>query len=132
VDGHILCMYTFLPAMKDCTAELLKRAMDEMAEMYRHDQTTLSQQFVWMQLLLERSDILPLPEKVKVKEQFTMYDPLWENHPKVKQIRAESKAEGEAKGEAKGEARGKAEGRVEGEILASQRMFVNIVKARFP
>ena len=115
-----MCMYTFLPAMKHCTPELLKRAMDEMAEMYRHDQTTLSQQFVWMQLLLERSDMLPLPEKVKVKEQFSMYDPLWENHPKIKQIRAESRAEGRAEGEAKGE------------ILTAQRMFVNIVKARFP
>jgi hypothetical protein len=53
-----------------------------------------------------------------------MYDPLWENHPKVKQIRAESRAEGEAEGEARG--------RAEGEILASQKMFVNIVKVRFP
>src|SRR5205809_5114438 len=103
-------MYTFLPAMKDCTAELLKRAMDEMAEAFRHDQTTLSQQFVWMQLLLERSDILPLPEKVKVKEQFTMYDPLWEDHPKVKQIRAESEARGKAEGKAEGEARGETRG----------------------
>jgi len=41
-----------------------------------------------------------------------MYDPLWEEHPKVKKIRAES--------------------RTEGEIRASQRMLVNIVKARFP
>ena len=41
-----------------------------------------------------------------------MYDPLWENHPKVKKIRAESKAEGE--------------------IKASQRILVNVVKVRFP
>ena len=41
-----------------------------------------------------------------------MYDPLWEEHPKVKKIRAES--------------------RTEGEIRASQRMLVNIVKVRFP
>ncbi len=41
-----------------------------------------------------------------------MYDPLWENHPKVKKIRAESKAEGE--------------------IQASQRILVNVVKVRFP
>ena len=41
-----------------------------------------------------------------------MYDPLWENHPKVKKIRAESKAEGE--------------------IRASQRILVNVVKVRFP
>ena len=46
------------------------------------------------------------------KKNRQMYDPLWENHPKVKKIRAESKAEGE--------------------IQASRRMLVNIVKARFP
>lgn len=39
-----------------------------------------------------------------------MYDPLWENHPKVKKIRAES--------EAKGEARGEAKGIIEGEVKA--------------
>ena len=41
-----------------------------------------------------------------------MYDPLWENHPKVKKIRAESKAEGE--------------------IQTAQRDVVTVVKARFP
>ena len=41
-----------------------------------------------------------------------MYDPLWENHPKVKKIRAESKAEGE--------------------IKAFQSAVVTIVKVRFP
>ncbi|MFL5625809.1 MAG: hypothetical protein ACJ788_09490 [Ktedonobacteraceae bacterium] len=49
-----------------------------------------------------------------------MYDPLWENHPKVKQIRAES------------EEKGRTEGRAEGELRASQRILVNVVKARFP
>ena len=46
------------------------------------------------------------------KKKRQMYDPLWENHPKVKKIRAESKAEGE--------------------IKASQRILVNVVKVRFP
>jgi len=46
------------------------------------------------------------------KKKRQMYDPLWENHPKVKKIRAESEAEGE--------------------IKALQSAVVTIVKARFP
>ena len=57
-----------------------------------------------------------------------MYDPLWEDHPKVKKIRAES----EEKGRVKGIAEGRTEGRTEGELRASQRILVNVVKARFP
>jgi flagellar biosynthesis/type III secretory pathway protein FliH len=57
-----------------------------------------------------------------------MYNSLWEDHPKVKRIRAESKAEGKAEGKVEG----KAEGLVEGEIQTLQRVLVNIVKARFP
>jgi hypothetical protein len=45
-----------------------------------------------------------------------MYDPLWEEHPKVKKFQAESKAKG----------------REEGEIRALQSALVTIVKARFP
>ena len=57
-----------------------------------------------------------------------MYDPLWEDHPKVKKIRAES----EEKGRVKGRAEGRTEGRTEGELRASQKILVNVVKARFP
>jgi|SRR5712692_4369244 len=65
-----------------------------------------------MELLLERTEIIALPEKEEILKELKVYDPLWEDHPKVKKIRAES--------------------RTEGEIRASQRMLVNIVKARFP
>ena len=41
-----------------------------------------------------------------------MYDPLWDEHPKVKKIRAESETKGEVK--------------------ALQRTLVTIVKTRFP
>ena len=46
------------------------------------------------------------------KRKRQMYDPLWENHPKVKKIRAESKAEGE--------------------IEALRSVVVTIVRTRFP
>ena len=45
-----------------------------------------------------------------------MYDKLWEESPRVQKERAKSRAQGKA----------------EGELRAAQRMFVNIVAARFP
>ncbi len=61
-----------------------------------------------------------------------MYDPLLENHPKVKRIRAEALSEGLTKGIVEGIAQGEAKGIAEGELLASRKMFVNIVRLRFP
>ena len=91
---------------------MLVQAMAELAELYREDSVSLSQQFVWMNLLLERSDTIDLEEKQKMRERLKMYDPLWEEHPKVKKIRAESKAEGK--------------------VETLQKTLVHIVKVRFP
>ena len=46
------------------------------------------------------------------KEDLRVYNPLWEEHPKVKKIRAESEARGE--------------------IRSARRMVVNLVEVRFP
>src|SRR5258708_40136768 len=51
-----------------------------------------------------------------VERQLHMYDQLWEESPRIKQERARSRAEGKA----------------EGELQMAQRMFVNIVSARYP
>jgi predicted transposase YdaD len=128
IREHIACMYPVLPTMRGANDAMIKQAMAELTALYREDEVSLSQQFVWMNLLLERTDTIALEEKQKIKERLKMYDPLWEEHPKIKQIRAESKAEGEAIGIAEGEVMGI----VKGEILALQRTIVNIVKARFP
>ena len=53
-----------------------------------------------------------------------MYDQLWEENPKIRKIRAESKAEGIAEGEARGEEKGKVE--------ALQDILVTTVELRFP
>ena len=65
-----------------------------------------------MNLLLERTETISPQEKYKIQERLNMYEPLWEEHPKVKKIQAESRAEGE--------------------IRALQSAVVTIVKARFP
>src|SRR5712691_3290871 len=69
---------------------------------------TLAQQFVWMNLLLERTETIDPPEKNLIKEALKMYDRLWSESPTIKKIRTESKAEG------------------------LQSALVTIVKARFP
>jgi len=112
VREQITSMYPVLPTMQGTNHVLMKQAMEELAALYREDEVSLAQQFVWMELLLERTETIAPPEKAEIKKELKMYDPLWENHPKVKKIRAESKAEGE--------------------IQASQRILVNVVKVRFP
>jgi hypothetical protein len=108
VREHVLCMYPLLPTMQGATGALIGQAMDELAELYQDDEVTLAQQFVWMELLLERTDTVSAQEKQIIQERLDMYDRLWEESPKVQKIRAES------------------------EVQAMQRMLVSVVKARFP
>jgi len=112
VREHILCMYPLLPTMQGATDVVLGRAMDELAELYRDDEVTLAQQFVWMELLVERTDTISAQDKRKIQERLDMYDRLWEENPKVQQIRAASEAKGE--------------------VQAMRRMLISVVKARFP
>src|SRR5947199_9938307 len=84
----------------------------------------VARQFVWMGIMVRRSDTIAREGKARIQKELRMYDKLWDEDPEIQRI----KAEAEARGEAKGEARGKAEAKVE----ASQEMIVGIVEARFP
>ncbi len=112
VREHILCMYPLLPTMQGTDHVLMKQAVDELAARYQQDEATLAEQFVWMELLLERTDTISLQEKDEIWRELKMYDKLWEESPRVQKIRAESEAEGE--------------------VRAAQRMLINYVKLRFP
>lgn len=112
VQEHMTCMYPLLPAMQGANADLIAGAMAELAELYREDEVSLAQQFIWMELLLERTDTISSLEKVNIQERIKMYDPLWDKHPKVKKMREESEQKGETR--------------------ALQRAIVELVKARFP
>ncbi|HEU5381211.1 MAG TPA: hypothetical protein VFV38_37780 [Ktedonobacteraceae bacterium] len=66
-----------------------------------------------------------------------MYDPLWEEHPRVKKIKAEAEArvaEAEARARVEAEARVKAEmeATARATLLHLRKAIVSIVKARFP
>ncbi len=124
VRNHVLSMYPLLPTMKGANRAIIKQAVNELAELYREDEVTLAQQIIWMELLLERTDTVPLPEKQGIQEELKVYDPLWEENSKVRRIRAESEAKGKAEGLAEGEAKGEAKG--------LQMALVSAVKIRFP
>ena len=98
VRDHVVCMYPMLPTMRGANQQVIEQAMDELAKLYREDEVTLSQQFVWMTLLLDRADTIPPQEKQEIRRRLTMYDPLWEENSRVKQDRAESRAKGIAEG----------------------------------
>ncbi|HEU5380465.1 MAG TPA: hypothetical protein VFV38_34000 [Ktedonobacteraceae bacterium] len=74
IQEHLTCMYPLLPAMKGANAEIIKQAMVELAELYREDETTLAQEFTWMQVLLERTTTIPDEEKATIGEKLKMYD----------------------------------------------------------
>ena len=56
-----------------------------------------------------------------------VYDSLWENHPRVKQLRAEIAA-----GKAQGRAEGRAEGVAKGKVEALQHAIVAFVRSHYP
>jgi hypothetical protein len=112
VHEHIVSMYAFLPTMHGADEALLKQAIDELIEHYKHDDTRLARELRWLGILLRRTETVPLDDKRKVQERLDMWDSLTEQDPKMKQIRAQSKAEGELK--------------------ASQRMVLALIDVRFP
>jgi hypothetical protein len=58
--------------------------MKELTELYRDDDVTLKQQFAWIKLLLERTDMVEEKEKQIMLERLSMFDYLWETSPTVK------------------------------------------------
>ncbi len=97
---HVTCMYPLLPTMEGANIRLITQAMEELAALYRDDEVTLSQQLVWMELLLERTTLIDARDNVDIQEVLRMYDPLWDEHPKVKKIKATATAEARAEAKA--------------------------------
>jgi predicted transposase YdaD len=59
-------------------------------------------------------------------------DPLWDQSPRVRQIRAESEAEGLRKGRVEGRAEGLSLGLTQGEVQTLRRTLASVVKVKFP
>jgi hypothetical protein len=116
VRQHHASMYPLLPTMQNVHADLIAQAMQELAELYRDDEATLAQQFIWLKLLLERTDTVTPLEKEQIKERLTVFDQLWEESPTVQKMREQYLEQGIQKGQ----------------IQTLRHLLVNIVRARYP
>jgi hypothetical protein len=80
-------------------AEMMAQVMQELTEIYRDDMDSLSRQFSWMTIFLERTDTITSLEKDRIEERLKMFDQLWNESPRVqrmkKQFREESQKEAE-------------------------------------
>lgn len=112
VRNHVRCMYPMLPTMQGTDHLMIRRVMGELQEIYRDDVVPLAQQYIWINLLLERTTTISRSEKGEIFKELSMYEALWDQSPRVQQIRAEGRAEGEAQ--------------------ALRRVLVHLVEARFP
>lgn len=112
VRNHVRCMYPMLPTMQGTDHLMIRRVMGELQEIYQDDVVPLSQQYIWINLLLERTTTISRSEKGEIFKELSMYEALWDQSPRVQQIRAE--------------------GRAEGEVQALRRILVQLVKARYP
>ena len=140
VKEHLIGMYPVLPTMQGVDHVLMRKAMDELFEFCRGREERFAEQFVWMEVLLERTETIAVREKERVRRELQVYDSLWENHPRVKQIRAEvaaSKAQFEKRiAQLEAERAQLEKGRVqletEGEVHGLQHAIVTFVRVRYP
>src|SRR5437764_508633 len=82
------------PVMRRVNEELVERVMKELAEFYGEDTGSLSEQFVAMRLILDRTTTIRERQKQKIRRRLMEYDPLWEENPRIKEDRARSRADG--------------------------------------
>jgi hypothetical protein len=119
VQQHHACMYPLLPTMKHVNADIMEQAVRELWEIYHDDVGTLAEQFVWMQVFLERTTTIKLVQKKQIKERLNMFEQLFEESPMIQKMRKRYRIQG------------RQEGRQEG-IQVLQDLLVDSVQARYP
>jgi len=98
VNEHAVVMYALLPTMEGANAPLLHKAIDEMVEYYKGNDTKLAQELRWMGIVLRRVKTMPREDKHEIEERLNMWDDLMEKDPKMRKIRKESETKGLAEG----------------------------------
>ncbi len=127
VQNHQICMYPLLPAMCGFHADMAVQAVSELSERYHDDRATLTEQFIWMQLCLGRTQTIEDSEKIHIQERLSMFDQLWEENPTIQKMRAEYHM--------KGLQEGRQEGRQEErqrELQGLRHLLVSIVQPKYP
>lgn len=120
INEHAVVMYALLPTMQGADASLLHKAIDEMVEYYRDDNTRLAQEFRWMGIVIRRATSMSRTAKREIQERLSMWDDLMEKDPKMRKIRKES------------EAKGRSEGLKEGLAEGLRKAIITAIKLRFP
>lgn len=95
---HAVAMFALLPTMEGANAPLLHKAIDEMVEYYKGNDTKLAQELRWMGIVLRRVNTIPREDKREIQERLNMWDDLFEKDPKMRKIRRESETKGLAEG----------------------------------
>jgi flagellar biosynthesis/type III secretory pathway protein FliH len=116
-------MYPLLPTMLGFHADMAVQAMSELSERYRDDRATLIEQFICMQLCMERTETIELEEKIHIKRRLSMFDQLWEESPTIQKMRAESLQKGLQEGVQQGLQEG---------VQALQDTLVDVVRTKYP
>ena len=116
IHEHAIVMYALLPTMQGADAALLHKAIDEMVEYYKGDDTRLAQELRWMGIVVRRVKTLPRGDKREIQERLNMWDDLMEKDPKMRKIRTESEAKG----------------RNEGQTEALRKVIITTVRVHFP
>jgi hypothetical protein len=124
VQRRHTCMYALLPTMKHVNADLMEKALLELLEIYRDDRNTVAEQFVWMQVLLDRTTTVNDVKKEQIKARLNMFEQLFEESPTIQKIREQYLV--------KGRQEGLQEGLQKGQLLALQNLLVSNVQARYP
>lgn len=120
VHNHEIVMYALLPTMEGVDAPLLHKAIDEMVEYYKGNDTKLAQELRWMGIVLRRVKSISHAAKREIEKRLNMWDDLMEKDPKMRKIRRES------------EAKGRAKGRTEGLVEGLRQAVITAVRLRFP
>src|SRR5205085_1182570 len=120
-----------LPAMCGFHADMAVQAVTELSERYRDDRATLTEQFIWMQLCLARTQTVELMEKINIQERLSMFDQLWEENPTIQKMRAEYRMKGLQEGLQKGLQEGRQEER-QRELQGLRHLLVSIVQTKYP
>jgi hypothetical protein len=135
VQEHHVAMYPLVPTMKHVHADLISQVMQELTELYRNDEVTLSQQIVWLELLLERTTTIKRAKKEEIKERLKMFEQLFEESPMIQKMREQYRMQGVQQGIQQGIQQGVQQGVQQGllqGLQSLQRSLVNIVKAKYP
>lgn len=98
MSEHAVVMFALLPTMQGANALLLHKAIDEMVEYYKGNETKLVQELRWMGIVLRRVNTIPREDKREIQERLNMWDDLFEKDPKMRKIRRESENKGLAEG----------------------------------